>query len=205
MKIYFIRHGESEANVLQVISNRGDTHGLTESGQAQAIKLAEKLSTIHAAKIYTSPLMRAVETAAILAGRLRLGYVITDALREWDCGEAEGMSDEESWQKHHDLLDAWLKHGLWDQRIPGGESFLEVRKRFEPFIHDLISDTKDRSKPLILIGHGGLFITMLPLVLMNLTPAFAASNSLPNTGIILAETHPDGLYGVSWCGTQLDT
>lgn len=204
MKLYFVRHGESEANVLNIISNRGEKHGLTESGQAQSIRLAENLSTIHAQKIYTSPLLRAVETAAILAGRLRLSYSITDALREWDCGEVEGKSDEESWRKHGEITDAWLHLGQWEKHIPGGESLLDVRKRFMPFIQELISDTKDRARPLILVGHGGLFISMLPLLLMNLSPDFASSHPILNTSFISAETRPDGLYGLSWCGTNLE-
>ena len=32
MKLYFVRHGESEANVLGVISNRGFQHPLTDTG-----------------------------------------------------------------------------------------------------------------------------------------------------------------------------
>jgi broad specificity phosphatase PhoE len=204
MKLYFVRHGESEANVLNIISNRGEKHGLTESGQAQAIRLAENLSTIHAQRIYTSPLLRAVETAAILAGRLRVSYTITDALNEWDCGEAEGKSDEESWQKHHELMEAWLHLGQWEKRIPGGESLLDVRKRFKPFVQELITTTKDKTHPLILVGHGGLFICMLPLLLMNLSPDFAFSHPFLNTSYVDAETRSDGLYGLSWCGTKLE-
>ena len=43
MWIYFVRHGESEANLLNEISNRGLKHGLTERGRAQASALAETL------------------------------------------------------------------------------------------------------------------------------------------------------------------
>ena len=40
MRIYFARHGESEANLLHVFSNRGVKHGLTARGRAQAETLA---------------------------------------------------------------------------------------------------------------------------------------------------------------------
>ena len=36
MKLYFVRHGESEANLLREFSNRGYKHGLTERGFQQA-------------------------------------------------------------------------------------------------------------------------------------------------------------------------
>src|SRR6476646_8171101 len=44
MKLYFVRHGESEANLLREISNRGTRHGLTAKGRAQATALAQSLS-----------------------------------------------------------------------------------------------------------------------------------------------------------------
>ena len=43
MKIYFVRHGESEANILKIFSNLGLKHGLTETGKIQAKELCSKL------------------------------------------------------------------------------------------------------------------------------------------------------------------
>ena len=96
MKLYFVRHGESEANTAHVISNHGWMHPLTETGQQQARDLAARLSPIGAKIIYTSPLRRAVETAEILALALKLPVQVDDALREYDCGDVEGKADAES-------------------------------------------------------------------------------------------------------------
>ena len=46
MKIYFVRHGESVANLLHEFSNRGFKHGLTERGFQQAEQLSQKLRGI---------------------------------------------------------------------------------------------------------------------------------------------------------------
>ena len=46
MRIYFARHGESEANILQEFSNRGRKHGLTEKGKRQAERLADNLKSV---------------------------------------------------------------------------------------------------------------------------------------------------------------
>lgn len=88
MKFYFVRHGESEANILHEMSNRGWKHGLTEKGREQAAALAHNLLPIKARKIFPSPLMRAVQTAEILAEALGLEMEVTDALCEFDCGTA---------------------------------------------------------------------------------------------------------------------
>ena len=52
MRLYFVRHGESEANLLQEFSNRGLKHGLTPTGVRQATALAEALRGLQVAKIY---------------------------------------------------------------------------------------------------------------------------------------------------------
>lgn len=81
MKLYFARHGESEANLLHEFSNRGLKHGLTEEGRQQAATLAGKLEGISVAKLFSSPLLRAIQTAQILADEPGVPYEITDALR----------------------------------------------------------------------------------------------------------------------------
>jgi broad specificity phosphatase PhoE len=98
MRLYFVRHGQSEANVLQVISNRGLEHGLTEPGRAQVSSLARRLAGLPFARLYSSPLLRAVQTAEMLSSELGLPFETKDALREFDCGIIEGKSDTLSWQ-----------------------------------------------------------------------------------------------------------
>src|SRR4030095_7217744 len=100
MRFYFVRHGESEANVLRVISNRGRQHGLTERGRQQARLLAQRIRGEPLSLIYGSPLLRGEQTATILAAELRLPYTVTGALCEYDCGVLEGRSDAEAWQQH---------------------------------------------------------------------------------------------------------
>jgi broad specificity phosphatase PhoE len=200
MNLYFVRHGESEANVLHVISNRGYRHGLTEKGRQQALELAGRLKEAVPARIYTSPLMRAVQTAEILTGILKAPIKIAQALREYDCGVLEGKSDEASWTLHRQVQEDWLKRGLWERRIEGGESLCEARDRFMPFIRRILEEKQGEETSVVLIGHGGLFKCVLPLVLANVSFAFAGEQPFPNTGYVLARTTPEGLACVEWCG-----
>ena len=64
------------------------------------------------------------------------------ALREFDCGLAEGRSDEEAWQLHASVMTDWLDRGRYGARIPGGESFDDLRRRFVPFISELTQPAK---------------------------------------------------------------
>ena len=195
MKLYFVRHGESEANLLREFSNRGFKHGLTERGIQQAAQLARNLRGIPFAKIYTSPLKRACQTAEILAAHLHCPVEITDALREFDCGELEGRSDPEGWAIYDDVMQQWLE-GNWAARIPGGESHLEIQVRFIPFIEGLSPEFEEKN--ILLVGHGGTYRSMFPLVLTN--PDWQTVNGLPfhNAISIVVEARPEGLFCTHW-------
>jgi probable phosphoglycerate mutase len=115
MRLYFVRHGESEANLLNEFSNRGLKHGLTEKGQQQAYALAQRLHAVPVVAIFSSPLLRARQTAEILAHELGVAYQVADALREFDCGILEGKSDPASWQAYGQLSEARLSRQEWEQ------------------------------------------------------------------------------------------
>jgi probable phosphoglycerate mutase len=200
MKLYFVRHGESEANVLNVISNRNHRHALTAVGRRQALDLAASLQHVRPTVIYTSPLLRAVQTAQLLSQAPRIECEPADALREFDCGAAEGRSDPAAWHLHHRVLADWLQRGILEARIEGGESFIEMRARFVPFVECIARD-RVHEPAAILVGHGGLYSCLLPLVLVNIH--LATGRPFPNAGYVLAEVRPTGLVCLEWCGTPL--
>ncbi len=201
MQLYFIRHGESEANVLNLISNRGRRHGLTARGHAQAATLAERLRPVRLAALYASPLLRAEQTASYLSAAGGVPVQPADALREYDCGVLEGCSDPASWLRYETVLVRWLRHADHDHRPDEGESFNDIRARFVPFVAGLLERHAGTDVNVALVGHGGVFRLMLPLVLANVTPAFALETPIPNTGVIRAETRAAQLVAMDWCGT----
>lgn len=199
MRIYFVRHGQSEANLLREFSNRGLKHPLTELGRQQAHELAEALRGANVARIYTSPLQRALQTAQILSQELGVPYEETDGLREYDTGVLEGRSDQAGWDIYVQVEEAW-RRGEWEQRIQGGESVLDMRARFDPLIRSILREYADTPAGLVLVGHGGLYRSVLPLALANITPAFASAHGMGNTAAVIAEPAPQGLVCVDWCG-----
>ena len=203
MKLYFVRHGESEANLLQEFSNRGLKHGLTEKGKQQATLLAQTLKSSSISKILSSPLLRATQTAEILERELCVPYETADALREYDCGILEGRSDAASWQRYYQLWDAWIWHQEWDKRIEEGESLLDIQRRFVPFIERLIQEYQSSAGSLVLVGHGGTYRCMLPLILSNVDFRFAVDHPMDHTAAVVAEVKPTGLVCVTWSGTVL--
>jgi 2,3-bisphosphoglycerate-dependent phosphoglycerate mutase len=199
VQLYFVRHGESVANVLQVFSNRDDqSHGLTDVGRAQVAELAERLMGVPFAAFYCSPVLRARQSADILSARLGIGYVVTAALNEYDTGELEGTSGAAAWQRYYALRDAWFRDKDWNARIPGGESFEDIRARFLPFIDGLLQSAPPG--PVLLLGHGGTFHCMLPLILSNVTFDLVVEHGMGHTDVVIAEQRADGLVCVQWRG-----
>jgi broad specificity phosphatase PhoE len=204
MNLYFVRHGESTANVLGVFSNEDHKHPLTEKGVEQARALAHSLSGLSFDGIYSSPILRARQTAEILAEALQVPLQIADALREWDVGIYEGSADPVGWEAHARVQDLWFNHRQLDSRMPGGESFNHIRSRFFPFVEGLLFNGRNSDRRLILVGHGGLYTAMLPALLTNVDHAFALQHPFPNAGCVVAETRPEGLSCLSWCGISMD-
>ena len=203
MKIYFTRHGESHANILRQISNRGLVHPLTRKGREQAAALADRLKERAITRIYTSPLLRAIETSVIVAERLGVEYEVTDALREFDCGSAEGRADQVAWQMWQELFDDWTMHRRWEQRIEGGESFYDVRDRFVPFVEGLVAQYGATDANLLCVAHGGVLWTMLPLVLLNVDNDLMSKHGFGHTTCIVSELTPDGLRCIEWNGVRI--
>ncbi|HNS52650.1 MAG TPA: phosphoglycerate mutase family protein [Anaerolineae bacterium] len=78
-----MRHGESTVYLLHEFADSGCRHPLTERGIEQACALARGLGNLGIDRVYSSPLMRAVQTAETLAETRRGGLYCLS----W-CGES---------------------------------------------------------------------------------------------------------------------
>jgi broad specificity phosphatase PhoE len=95
VNLYFVRHGEGVANLTRVFSNvESCNHALTSRGIEQAQILADTFASRRITRIYSSQLLRAVQTADILSHTLQAPVEVTEALREWSVGVFEGTSAE---------------------------------------------------------------------------------------------------------------
>lgn len=110
--IYLVRHGESEWNTQGLM--QGSTSGipLTKTGIRQARELAGRYKTIKFAAIFSSDLLRARQTAQVVAFRKKLAVMTTKALRERSFGELEGKTLAEYERELRQTLDQF--HALSD-------------------------------------------------------------------------------------------
>lgn len=204
MRLYFIRHGESEANLVNEFSNRNhEKHPLTEKGRQQAQALAEQLRDVKFSAIYASPMLRARQTAEILNGPHALEIQITPAICEHDAGDLEGRSDRAAWDEYNKLFETWIVTRNFEARMPNGESFNEMVARFRPFLADLAQKYAGTDANVLLVGHAGIFHAMLPAYLSNVDYAFGYKHILGNTALVLVEHNGGAPVCISWDGVEL--
>ena len=87
-------------------------------------------------------------------------------------------------------------------RIEEGESFNDMKDRFVPFLQGLVETMRGAraSENAVLVGHGGIFRCMLPLVLQDVDFDFAIAHPLGYAGCVVAEERGEELYCIDWDG-----
>jgi uncharacterized phosphatase len=162
--IGLFRHGQTDWNIDFLLQGVTDIP-MNATGIEQVRTAARALDKDDWDIIFTSPLGRARETAAIIAEQLGFDEVLqNDLLIERSFGEAEGLAYEQ-WKSKYSTLD----------EIPGGESRTHLYKRSSNLLEAFI-DTHP-GKRILAVSHGALIRTVLSI---------SSQNELPREGEKLA-------------------
>jgi len=148
MRLILIRHGESLWNWERRVQGcRSDTE-LSQRGKGQAERIAAAMKNQKVAAIYSSPLKRATDTAKTIAQACHLGIKVAPDLRELDCGELEGLSQEELGERYGIFWREWQK-GSPSLHLPGGESLEELQRRAWGEIEHIVERHPDEAVAVI--------------------------------------------------------
>jgi broad specificity phosphatase PhoE len=156
--IYLVRHGRTDWNDLKLIQGHIDIL-LNLEGQTSAQELARELKKIKFDKIYSSDLLRAKETAQIIALEHKLKVETTEALRERNYGPFQGEPRERL--AEIDRILETLTDGQRYSYTHNGvvESDKEMMTRFMAFIKELA--VAHPGKTILVATHGGVIRTFL--------------------------------------------
>jgi len=157
-ELWLIRHGQTDWNLEGRYQGQADMP-LNATGLAQAQAFAASLDGRKFSALYSSDLMRAYQTAQIIAAQVGLAVQTDRRLREINQGEWQGRTlveiravYNEGKQAHRSQIDPATA------RAPGGESVLEVSQRMA-----LASDDIARAVPtgpVLVVGHGLALATL---------------------------------------------
>ncbi len=183
MRVFLIRHGETEHNVEGGITGQLDIP-LNEYGVEQAEKLAERLKNENFDAAYSSDLERTYKTTKIVSGRQNLHPEEFKEFREMDFGTVEGkpkevfgrMADESNKERHF-------------YTPPDGESTHEAGQRFLGKLEDL-SENHENDK--ILVGGHSVALKATLMRILDLKGEYYGKLNLGNTSITELELEEGG-------------
>jgi probable phosphoglycerate mutase len=147
--ILLARHGETDWNSEGRWQGHAD-QPLNEAGRMQARDLAESLAGRGVAAIYSSDLLRAHETAHIVADRIGLSVGLDAGLREVDVGEWSGRVQSEIESSDPEGFRRWRAGGKgWN----GGESYEQMGERVVATVLRIAQ--RHRGRTILIVTHGG--------------------------------------------------
>jgi broad specificity phosphatase PhoE len=186
MRMLLLRHAETEWNRERRFQGRRDIP-LSAAGREQAQSAARLLAATPLAAVWSSPLARARETAALIAAPHGLAVRVEAAFTEMDFGEWVGLTRDEVQARFPDALSAWAE-SPHEARWPGAESLDEVRVRALAGLEALRAAHPDQT--ICLVSHG---ITSRVLILeaLGLGPERLWSLQISSTGISELEFRDD--------------
>lgn len=147
--IYCVRHGQSEANLAQIMQGSKIDTPLTKLGQQQALAAKAKLANVSFDAVYASPLKRAVQTANLISSTTP---TLDERLVEFDYGTWDGQLLTDLYaqypmyfDEHHNLLP-----NSWE--VSGGTTYAQVTAKLESFLAEVTKKHPDQT--LLVVSHG---------------------------------------------------
>lgn len=174
-----VRHGKDDDTVRGGWSQQP----LTDEGEVQAAELADfvQKSGLGIQKLYSSDLLRAMQTAQIVADSLRLPIAPKPEFREVNNGDLAGMKNELAAEQYPGLYWNTL---AWEQQYPGGESPKEFYERIRCAWDVLQKDILERNENVMLVTHGGVMHVILSIVKGEIYSNQASPRKIRNAELI---------------------
>ncbi|MBU8912565.1 MAG: histidine phosphatase family protein [Spirochaetales bacterium] len=150
----FVRHGESEANKLNIIQGHSDSP-LSEVGRKHARAAGQWLTGTEIDLILTSPLSRSHETAKIVAEEAGTSTPeVLEELKELDTGVYSGKTLHDSSQEDPEAFKSFLVHS-WEI-VDGAESRESILSRALVVWDRLVTEANGGRRHIVCVTHGGM-------------------------------------------------
>ena len=161
LTLFLARHGDSISNYQNIFIGRSVDPPLTEKGLQQAKSLARSLKQKSIQAIFSSTLIRAKQTANIIADELKLPVVYSEDLIEVGLGLLDGhdIGNRAFLSVYENMVTNW-ERGYPFVRIREGESLIDIKERLERFFDTNIFNNHFDG-PVLLVGHAILWMSLI--------------------------------------------
>lgn len=194
MEIYIVRHGETVWNANKLLQGSTDIE-LNENGRQLAGETGEALESVRFDKIYSSPLIRAYETACLIRGHRNIPIIRDDRLRELCFGVNEGKNFPELLANEKDPFHYFFKHPERYQAPFKGETLEHVCQRAAEFMVDVIEAQPRETERVMIVAHGALNKALMCHVKQHGIDQYWSGGLQKNCNVIIIRFH-NGVYHI---------
>jgi probable phosphoglycerate mutase len=197
--IIFMRHGQAYNNVQKLLVGRNLESHLTDLGREQVRNTSQILKTINIDQIYSSPVIRTVETAEIVSDVVNMPFQKDDRLFEIELGKLVGMYYEDLINKHGNLFvkfysDDDNENSLLEFEV---ESFRAVKQRISELLKEIT--IKHQNENVLLVSHLDPIKAAISLI-MNIKPSSVYNIQVPNASLNIFKNYDNN---ISLCGINI--
>ena len=187
LRVFFIRHGESEGNAQGIMQGLKD-FPLSETGRSQSQAAGKWLLDKDIDEVFTSPLIRAKQTAEIIAATLtKPAPTVVNTLRELDAGLFSGCTAAEIQREFPDAWQAFRRHS-WEE-VPDAESVQSLWDRACSVWNKIIETANSGNRHIAVVTHGGI-LQWLYKTTIQARPSWMPIMPTANCGIYTFFAHP---------------
>ncbi|MDO8591001.1 MAG: class I tRNA ligase family protein [bacterium] len=206
-RFVLVRHGESEKNILGIFDSSRDEYPLTRTGEKEAKAAAKKIKPMEIAAIYSSPVLRARQTAEIIGKAIGKKVVLSDALWEARSGEWDGETESVREAEADRIAYNKLPHDIYYRTHRGktGESWQEVENRVADLARKILAS--HAGETVVIVSHEGPLMMLLrylkELSLDDITSLWEEGRNFQR-GLLGGYAEPSDVYLDSLTGKEVD-
>ncbi|MDO5127245.1 MAG: histidine phosphatase family protein [Eubacteriales bacterium] len=194
MELYIVRHGETLWNAEKRLQGSCDIE-LSENGRALAKETGEALMDTQIDVIYSSPLIRAYETAELIRNGRDIPHYTDERLREMSFGCFEGQNFSELLKDESLTFQHFFKRPELFVAPEDGETFEQVIARAGDFMKEVIEPMADSHERVMIVAHGALNKAIMSYIKKHSVEYFWSGGLQTNCNVIIVD-YSDGKYEI---------
>lgn len=193
MLLYIVRHGETDWNKIHRVQGCTDIP-LNDYGRHLARETAEGMKDLRIDMGYTSPLIRAKETAQIILAGRDIPLYEDERIQEMNFGTYEGLKSEgDDKDERSEAFSLFFTDTASYIPPEGGESLEEVYERTGNFLREMCEREDLRDKNILVSTHGAAMTALLNRIKGNLSAADFWRNEVPPNCSVTTVEIKDGV------------
>ena len=195
MEIYIIRHGETVWNAKKLLQGSTDIE-LNENGRELAGITGQNLESVVFDKIYSSPLIRAYETACLIRGHRNIPIIRDARLRELCFGSNEGKDFSKLLADESDPFHYFFKQPELYRAPADGETLEHICARAAEFLTEVIEPQWKELERVMIVAHGAMNKALMCHIKQHGIDQYWSGGLKTNCNVIIVNLDRDGYHVV---------